>query len=74
MDEVEDFEFVAHIYGALYADKQDFTYDDIVHFCQANPDILQLNAKYTRNEGLKKSLQEDEVFMNETLRNGNSKV
>ncbi len=70
VDEAEDFEFVTHIYEALYPEKHDFTCDDILRYCQANPDLFQLNAKYSRNEGMKKSLQEDKVFINQKFKNG----
>lgn len=74
VDEAEDFEFVTHIYEALYPDKHDFTYDDILNYRKTNPDIFQLNAKYTRNEGMIQSLQEDEKFLHEKSQNGHSTV
>lgn len=74
VDEAEDFEFVTHIYEALYPTKHDFTCDDILNYCKDNPDISRLNRKYTRNEGMIKSLQEDEIFLREKSQTGNSTV
>ncbi len=70
VDEAEDFEFVTYIYEALYRDKHDFTCDDILDYCRANPEIFLLNSKYMRNEGMIKSLQEDEEYLTEKPRDG----
>ena len=74
VDEAEDFEFVTHIYKALYPDNHEFTCDDILNYCNANPDIVQLNAQYMRNEGMAQSLQEDEKFLHVKSLNGHSIV
>ena len=72
VDEAEDFEFVTHIYEALYPDKQNFTWEDILNYRKTNPAIFQLNSKYTRNEGMLESLKKDENFLQEKSWNGNS--
>ena len=74
VDEAEDFEFVTHIYEALYPKNHNFSCDDILNYRKTNPDIFQLNAKYARNEGMKQSLQNDGKFLHEKSRNGFSTV
>lgn len=63
VDEPEDFEVVEHIYRHfLSTDKGDeFTYTDILDFMKENPDIKKINERFTRNEGLEKSIREDHI-------------
>ena len=63
VDEPEDFEVVHHIYEHfLRTDKGDqFSYKDILEFMEAHPEIKSINQKYTRNEGLEKSIKEDRI-------------
>lgn len=63
VDEPEDFEVVEHIYRHFTStDKGDkFTYTDILDFMKENPDIKKINERFTRNEGLEKSIREDHI-------------
>ncbi len=63
VDEPEDFEVVHHIYKHfMESDKGDqFTYKDVLEFMEAHPEIKNINQKYTRNEGLEKSIKEDRI-------------
>ena len=59
VDEPEDFIFVNSIYKALYQKNPLFLTNDILELFQEQPDLTIINNSFTRNEGLKKSLQED---------------
>lgn len=63
VDEPEDFEVVEHIYRHfLSTDKGDeFKYTDILDFMKENPDVKKINERFTRNEGLEKSIREDHI-------------
>ncbi len=63
VDEVEDFEFATEVYRNLYSSKANFTMADILVLLDDRPDIVAKNAFRARNEGLKKSLIEDEAFL-----------
>ena len=63
VDEVEDFEFATEVYRNLYPSKANFTMADILILLADRPDIVAKNAFISRNEGLKKSLIEDEAFL-----------
>ena len=46
----------------MSTDKGDeFTYTDILGFMKENPDIKKINERFTRNEGLEKSIREDHI-------------
>jgi len=63
VDEPEDFEVVSLIYSHfLITDLNDtFTYKDILSYMKEHPEIAEINKKYTRNEGLEKSIREDHI-------------
>lgn len=63
VDQPEDFEVVQRIYHFfLSTEKGDnFSYKDILAFMDDHPDVKQINQKYTRNEGLEKSIREDHI-------------
>ena len=66
VDEPEDFELVTKIYEHFInvCGTENFTYKDILTFLSENPDISAINKKFTRNEGLKKSIAEDRIVRN----------
>ncbi len=67
VDEPEDFEVVTRIYNHFLTetDKEaDFNYKDVLAFMKSHPEIAAINAKYTRNEGLAKSIREDHIISN----------
>jgi spore coat polysaccharide biosynthesis protein SpsF (cytidylyltransferase family) len=63
VDEPEDFEAVRLIYENLYSVKRDFNMDDILRLLEKHPELRSINSRFSRNEGLKKSLQADEQFL-----------
>lgn len=65
VDEPEDFEVVDRIYRHfIETDNDEFNYQDILDFLERNPEIEKINAKFTRNEGLAKSIREDHIVVN----------
>lgn len=63
VDEPEDFEVVKHIYAHFLESKEGeaFRYTDILRYMREHPEVGAINKKYTRNEGLAKSIQEDYI-------------
>ena len=59
LDEKEDFIFINEVYKNLYNDDSFFTMEDIVNLLDDKPELLEINSKFARNEGLIKSLKED---------------
>lgn len=59
LDEKEDFQLIEEIYQTLYKEDGIFTTDDILDLLENKPELIAVNAKYARNEGLMKSLRED---------------
>lgn len=59
VDEPEDFALVTRIYEALYPINPEFRMTDVLELLQQRPDLAAINQKFERNEGLKKSLNED---------------
>lgn len=62
VDERLDYELIKLIFENLYHHNPEFTAEDVLGFLQANPDLATMNSAYQRNEGLQKSLQEDEEY------------
>lgn len=60
VDEPEDFIFVTKVYEYLYPAHQDFMMRDIIELLELRPELQMINHAFTRNEGLKKSLEEDQ--------------
>lgn len=62
LDEAEDYNLIRNIYEHfLESGKEDFLMGDILEYLRGNPELSQINAKYARNEGLAKSLEEDKI-------------
>jgi spore coat polysaccharide biosynthesis protein SpsF len=59
VDEPADFAFVSAIYERLYPKKPDFGSQDIYRLLDEEPELLRLNGGIERNEGLQRSLQQD---------------
>lgn len=64
VDEPKDFELVTKIYESLYPINPDFATQDILNFLKMNPELINYNTLYQRNEGLKKSLLADDQLLN----------
>lgn len=64
VDEAEDFDLVECVYNHFIREKEveNFGYKEILQFLNDNPEIVALNKKYSRNEGLKKSIKEDVIL------------
>ena len=60
IDEEEDYIVVSEIYK--HFKNNDFGYEDIIDFLENNKKIMNLNSKYKRNEGYKKSLSVDKTI------------
>jgi spore coat polysaccharide biosynthesis protein SpsF len=63
VDEAEDFELVARIYGLLYPQHPRFGMNEVLALLEAYPELKDMNTSHTRNEGFEKSLGEDELFL-----------
>jgi len=46
----------------LYKKNSLFLTDDILNLIKERPDLVNINDKFIRNEGLEKSLKEDKEF------------
>lgn len=62
VDEPGDLRFMEAVYGALYDAKPDFSTDDVLALLARQPELADINAHYVRNEGLQRSLEEDEAW------------
>lgn len=58
LDEAEDYELIKAVY-MHFKDNADFLLPDVLAFLNQNPELMKINAKYARNEGLAKSIQND---------------
>lgn len=63
VDEARDFAFIQSIYENLYPDNPHFSTDDILDLLRRNPHLNLINADIERNQGLRKSLLDDETFL-----------
>ncbi|MEY8388132.1 glycosyltransferase family protein [Oscillospiraceae bacterium 38-13] len=62
LDEPEDYALIEAIYGYFLSKGNEyFLMEDVLRYLAENPEISRINSKYTRNEGLEKSLQEDKI-------------
>lgn len=60
VDHIEDFHLVSNIYNALYSVKLNFSMQDILSLLRKHPEWELLNQHIDRNEGVKKSILNDE--------------
>ena len=63
VDELEDLEFVREIYERLYPSNPDFRTEDIIALLKSEPELLEINRHFRRNEGKKKSLEKDKLLL-----------
>ena len=63
VDEPEDFLVVEKIYNYFLCEKgiENFGYQDIIAYLNDHPEIMQINSRFQRNEGLAKSIREDRL-------------
>jgi spore coat polysaccharide biosynthesis protein SpsF (cytidylyltransferase family) len=69
VDEQEDFDLVSRIYESLYPENPEFTTNDILSLLNRNPLLLQINSHIKCNEGYKKSLEADRIFLGQRKKN-----
>jgi glutamate-1-semialdehyde 2,1-aminomutase/spore coat polysaccharide biosynthesis protein SpsF len=63
VDEPEDYEFIRKIYKQI---KENHIYghlNEVLNILQENPELNQINSKFERNEGLKKSETNDKIII-----------
>lgn len=59
LDQKEDYVFIKQVYDALFDSNPAFLMADILQLLDKNPEMLQINSLYVRNEGLMKSLEKE---------------
>jgi spore coat polysaccharide biosynthesis protein SpsF len=64
VDEQEDLDLVTILYETLYPGKPDFNLQDILDLVHARPELQTLNTRHTRNEGMLRSKEKDQEFLN----------
>jgi spore coat polysaccharide biosynthesis protein SpsF (cytidylyltransferase family) len=65
VDEPEDLEFVRRVYEILYPVKPEFGTEDILALLERKPELSEINKGFERNEGAKKSIEQDKVFLSQ---------
>lgn len=70
VDEPEDFELIEKIYKHFIYEKhtEAFDYRDVLKFLEEHSEIMDINRKFQRNEGLRKSMEKDQQW--ENMENG----
>jgi spore coat polysaccharide biosynthesis protein SpsF len=63
VDEPQDLEFLRGVCRYLRGDVLKARMADVLQVLELHPELLEANAGIQRNEGLKKSLREDEAFL-----------
>ena len=59
VDEREDYELVNNI-CEYFGERNDYSLDEIISYLRQNPDVFEINRKFSRDEGLKKSIEDFE--------------
>jgi spore coat polysaccharide biosynthesis protein SpsF len=62
VDNYEDYELIKIIYEKLYFINPNFLLNDIIQLLEEFPELIKINEKFLRNEGLKKSLDNDKII------------
>ena len=65
VDEPDDLALVEAIYSALYPLNPCFSTGDILAYLAKTPELLEGNQTPARNEGLKKSVEKDNIYLQE---------
>jgi spore coat polysaccharide biosynthesis protein SpsF len=65
VDEPEDLEFVRRVYEILYPVKPEFGTEDILALLERKPELAEINKGFERNEGARKSIERDKVFLSQ---------
>lgn len=59
LDEKADFTFIKTVFEALYPEDPDFHMEDVIRFLSDNPEVEDINGDIMRNEGYKRSIEND---------------
>lgn len=70
VDEEKDFELIVQFFKNLYPDNNLFSVKDILEFLELRPELKTYNTSFKRDEGLTRSIEEDDVWLKH--KNGNS--
>lgn len=62
VDEPADYEFIKAVYNKLYTKNPLFGMKDVLCLLEKHPELEQINAGFLRDEGLIKSLKNDDLF------------
>ena len=62
LDEKEDYILINEIYENLYSSNEFFKMDEILQLLEDKPELNDINSFIMRNEGLEKSLKNDQVL------------
>jgi spore coat polysaccharide biosynthesis protein SpsF (cytidylyltransferase family) len=63
LDQQEDYYFINNVYKSLYNPKKPFKIYDILELLRRRPELILFNNTIGRDEGYKKSLQEDAEYL-----------
>jgi len=63
VDEKEDYDFIVRVYEEIYPGNPAFTSEDVFKLLSKKKNITSINSRFIRNEGLLKSLAEDEKWL-----------
>ena len=69
VDEPEDFVLVGKIYQSLYENNPLFLIQDILDLLRNKPELIKINDKFARNEGLLESLKVDKEYLKKCIKN-----
>ncbi len=59
VDETEDFDLVEAIFGSLHTAKPDFGLADVLALFDRQPGLRDINSRFERDEGYRRSLAAD---------------
>lgn len=62
LDEKEDFILIKEIYKNLYDENEFFKMEDVINLLEMKPELSDVNSSIMRNEGLIKSLKNDQIL------------
>jgi spore coat polysaccharide biosynthesis protein SpsF len=64
VDEQQDFDLIKIIYEKLYPHNPDFNLGDVIDLLDKEPLLKEINKGIGRNAGLKKSQEQDQLYLN----------
>jgi spore coat polysaccharide biosynthesis protein SpsF len=70
VDEFEDLEFVRSVYEKLYSLNPEFRTEDVVALLDREPELLEINKRFKRNDGIKKSIEKDKLYLSKQKEKG----